>query len=272
MERPADGAGQEDACSALGETAERVSELIRSLDDPHVPVRRSQWTVGDVAAHLALMSEFYLAGATGDVEPFVDVSDIAAGSLTRSSAARLEAEPERDLARLADRLRQGVSALVRAAEGRNGEDPVMWNGLELPLGAVLGIALGECLLHGLDIAETTSRPWQIGAHEARLVQAAMLPRIALLLDRRATARIRASYDVHVRGGTRVTVRIDHGQAIVEGPGGTVDCHVSADPVSLLLIAYGRRSQWGPVLAGKVAAWGRKPWLGLRLTHYLVPPR
>lgn len=262
----------EGARSALLDAAERVSALIRSLDDPYLRVRRSEWTVGDVAAHLALMSEFYLAGATGGAEPFVDVSDIAGGSLARSNAARLESEPERDLATLADRLRQGVSTLVRETEGRNGEDPVMWNGLELPLGAVFGIALGECLLHGGDIAATVSRPWPIRASDARLVLAAMLPRITLLLDRRTTARIRASYDVLVRGGTRLTVRIDHGQATVEEPGGAVDCHVRADPVALLLIAYGRWSLWGPALSGKVAAWGRKPWLGLRLTHFLVPPR
>ena len=51
----------------------------------------------------------------------------------------------------------------------------------------------------------------------------------------------------------------------------MDCHVSADPVALLLVSYGRRSQWVPVLTGKLLAWGRKPWLGLRLVRYLVTP-
>jgi hypothetical protein len=27
----------------------------------------------------------------------------------------------------------------------------------------------------------------------------------------------------------------------------------------------------PVLTGKLLAWGRKPWLGVRLTSYLVTP-
>ena len=54
-------------------------------------------------------------------------------------------------------------------------------------------------------------------------------------------------------------------------GESVDCHVSADPVALLLVAYGRRSQWVPILTGRLVAWGRKPWLGVRLVRYLVAP-
>ena len=55
------------------------------------------------------------------------------------------------------------------------------------------------------------------------------------------------------------------------PMGTWIVTSSAEPVALLLVAYGRRSQWGPVLTGKLVAWGRKPWAGLRLTRYLVTP-
>jgi hypothetical protein len=42
-------------------------------------------------------------------------------------------------------------------------------------------------------------------------------------------------------------------------------------VALLLVSYGRISQWRPALTGKMVAWGRRPWLGLFLTHYLVRP-
>jgi hypothetical protein len=54
-------------------------------------------------------------------------------------------------------------------------------------------------------------------------------------------------------------------------GGPADCRVSADPVALLLVAYGRTSQWKPVLTGKLVAWGRKPWLGRRFVRFLVVP-
>jgi hypothetical protein len=67
------------------------------------------------------------------------------------------------------------------------------------------------------------------------------------------------------------LRIDDGRVTTDVPGVPVDCHVSADPVALLFVAYGRRSQWGPILTGRMLAWGRKPWLSVRLTTYLVAP-
>jgi hypothetical protein len=69
----------------------------------------------------------------------------------------------------------------------------------------------------------------------------------------------------------VAVTIRDGALTVTREDGPVDCHVSADPVALLLVAYGRRSQWGPIVTGKLVAWGRKPWLGPRLVRYLVTP-
>jgi hypothetical protein len=81
----------------------------------------------------------------------------------------------------------------------------------------------------------------------------------------------ATYDLRVRGGTRVTVRINNGRVETDLPGERVDCHISAEPVALLLVSYGRRSQWTPILTGRMIAWGRKPWLGVRLMRYLVAP-
>ena len=63
--------------------------------------------------------------------------------------------------------------------------------------------------------------------------------------------------------------IDDGQLTVGSDGAPVDCHVSADPVALLLIADGRPGQWIPIMTGELVAWGRKPWLGSRLVRYLV---
>jgi len=39
----------------------------------------------------------------------------------------------------------------------------------------------------------------------------------------------------------------------------VDCHILASPVALLLVLYGRISQWGPIAKGQLFTWGRRPW-------------
>ena len=54
-------------------------------------------------------------------------------------------------------------------------------------------------------------------------------------------------------------------------GDAADCTISADPEAFLLVGYGRSSQWGPILRGKIFASGRKPWLGLKFNSLLVKP-
>jgi uncharacterized protein (TIGR03083 family) len=257
--------------AALRRAVDDFATLIASAPDPDQQLPGSEWSVRDVAAHVALGSEAYVGYARGGSEAWVDVSDIAGGSLARSNTARLGAEPARDLPALAARARAAVAALDEAAEGRTGDEPVVWNGMPLTLGAMLGMAVGEYRLHGRDVAKALGRPWTITADDARLVLASALPLLPLLVDPTATAGVRAHFDLRVRGGTRIGLSIQDGQLSMDDGDGRIDCHVSAEPVALLLVSYGRQSQWVPALTGKLVAWGRKPWLGLRLTRYLVTP-
>ena len=51
----------------------------------------------------------------------------------------------------------------------------------------------------------------------------------------------------------------------------VDCHLSADPAAFLLLGYGRIGQWRAIGRGQLLAWGRKPWLALRLRSLFFNP-
>ncbi len=257
--------------AALARAADELCALVASSPNAGVAVPGSDWSVGEIAAHVVVGTEAYVGYLSGHTEPFVDVSDIAGGSLARSSADRLAAEPEREVASLVERMRSASSALVEETDGRSPDEVVIWHGHPVALGDMLGIGLGEYLLHGRDIATALSRPWIIRADDARLVLGAALPLLPLLVDPVSTAHVHARYDLRVRGGARVAVTISDGELTVADDGQRADCHVSADPVALLLIAYGRRSQWFPILTGKLLAWGRKPWLGPRLVRYLVAP-
>jgi hypothetical protein len=53
--------------------------------------------------------------------------------------------------------------------------------------------------------------------------------------------------------------------------GRIDAHVSADAGALLLVLYGRESQWRHIAAGRMLAWGRRPWLALTLTQRFHQP-
>jgi hypothetical protein len=68
------------------------------------------------------------------------------------------------------------------------------------------------------------------------------------------------------------LHFDDGDLTVEPePSGRVDCHLSADPVAFMLVGWGRIGQGPAILKGQLLAWGRKPWLGLKLRSLLRNP-
>jgi hypothetical protein len=60
-------------------------------------------------------------------------------------------------------------------------------------------------------------------------------------------------------------------AVELASGQAIDCHLWADPVALMLVVYGRIGQWGPIARGRLLAWGRKPWLGLKFKNLFFNP-
>ena len=75
----------------------------------------------------------------------------------------------------------------------------------------------------------------------------------------------------MRVGPRAYFTLRDGMLKIDGGAPErVDCHLSVDRVDYLLIGFGRKAQWGPIAKGKVLAWGRRPWLAMRLSRLLHP--
>jgi hypothetical protein len=81
-----------------------------------------------------------------------------------------------------------------------------------------------------------------------------------------------TYEVRLRGnGPRYVIRVADGTAEVRSTGGPVDCVISADPVTFLLVAYGRMPLGRALLRGGMLARGRRPWLSLRFKDLFFNP-
>jgi hypothetical protein len=71
---------------------------------------------------------------------------------------------------------------------------------------------------------------------------------------------------------RFVVLVADGTATIDPPGQPrIDCHIAGTPLALLLVGYGRISQWQAIGTGRLIAWGRKPWLGFRFVHLFYNP-
>lgn len=254
-----------DACASIELACARVCGLLRSGIDPGAPAVGS-WTAGDVASHLGFSFRNNCILIKGE-----SLGDFGIEELAAWNATGLARDPERDPVVLADRLEEQAGEFVGLLRAKAGDDPVSWYaGLTLPAASLGAIMLAELLVHGDDLARAAGRRWRIPADDARTIFAGVSTVLPHYVDD-AAADLTARIGIALRGGPRVTLAFSDGELSVEEHAAPFDCRISADPVAFLLVSYGRRSMVLPALNGKMFAWGRKPWLGVRLPRLLRKP-
>jgi len=267
------------ARAALADAAARTAALLRSAPDPARRVRRSEWSVGEVGAHLALAPMAFTEALAGDhrtVAPYLGPGTFAE-RLAAVTSGTLELEASRDPAALAALILERVDAFLVASRSMAGGEMVAtpWYGPQagLPVATATALLVGEQLVHGWDLATTLGRAWPISLPEAHLVIRMVTSMMPLAANPVTTVGLRAAFGVSVRrGGPRFVVAVDRGTVTVERWGSRpVDCHLSAHPVALVLVGYGRIGQWVPIARGRLSAWGRRPWLALRFTNLFYDP-
>jgi uncharacterized protein (TIGR03083 family) len=255
---------------ALDLAGERFATLVTGAPDPAVRVRNSpDWTVRDVAAHLATVAVRYADGPERRGAWVHTPLDLPALNQEQVDALGIATVGE-----LAGRLRRDLAALREQIEGYHGEAPSFrFHGGEQVRGDVaLGILLGELLVHGWDVARTLRRPWPIDPGHAALIVEAIDPILPGWVRPERVQGFGATFELRLRGHASHVWAFRGGRLRTNPPDpGPVDVHVSADPVALLLVLYRRQSQWRHIATGRLLAWGRRPWIAFTLTSRFHKP-
>ena len=264
---------------ALSRATDRLADLLRSLPDSRAMIPGSSWTIGDTTAHVVmdLRTEALVAG--GEAVSWSEGATSAPGTpegVGELNARAVTAETERNPQALASMLATATEDFLAASADLPPDHPMpsqyFQGAMALDLAGVTSIDLGEVLVHGYDIAKAAGRAWPIDAHDARLVLPAALRLVPSYVNPKTAHGHTGGYDLRIRGGPRVVVRFREGIATLEEPdGGPVDCHILANATALLLVLYGRVSQWGPIAKGQLLAWGRRPWRALRFKQLFRNP-
>jgi uncharacterized protein (TIGR03083 family) len=278
------------ARAALGEAVDRVTALLRTVTNSDVPAL-GDWNLGELAMHLsqvwlvlpglarADLSELHellpgVAGTAGD-SVVRDIWDLGGTTILG-----VRSDPERDLCVLADRIETRAAQYLKDIEGLAPEEPRAWlvEGATVTLQMLTCHLLSETITHGYDIARAAGRPWPIAPADAAMVLNGFIVQVLRTLDPSALVQseragdARATFELRIRGSATYHFVFDGGELHVEDPAPRrVDCHISADPVALLLLMWGRRSQWQAIARGLLLAWGRKPWLGFQLRAMIRNP-
>lgn len=261
--------------AALQSEAARVGELLRATTDLDRPALGS-WNVGQLATHLSQAATAIPALATGELaSPIADIWELA-GFTTQL----VDGAGPPDAHALAHSIEEGVAGFLQTLSAAHGSRSRSWLVEGVEVGPVmLGChLLNELVVHGYDLATATGRPWKVLGPHASLVLTGFIYGVLTslppeaMVDQRRAAGLQVCYDVRIRHGSRTIWIFDHGRLTIEPPGARqVDCHVSADPAALLMVAWKRQSQWSHIAAGRLVAWGRRPWLGLRLAGLVRSP-
>lgn len=279
-----------EARDALVEQVGRVTALLRSVRHPEARAV-GRWSLSDVAMHLSqawVLVPSLAADDLSDVHRLLPHLEGQAGAslikdmwdLGDVTITGVDTDPERDLHVLADRIDARAGAFIDTLDAESIGRSHAWvvEGVTVGLPMLVCHLLNETIVHGQDIARADGRRWPIPrAHAVLVVEGFLVPAVSALgprtmVDQAAAKGLRATYEIHVRGGGRHWFAFDDGALAISRPGpGRVDCHISADPATLLLVAWDRSSQWPAIARGQLVAWGRKPWLGPRFRTLMRSP-
>ena len=262
------------AREALRHVVPSLFALVRSIPDANT-ASIGTWTVGDVAAHLSHSFRADTDAIAGRPVPHAIVTK---AGIAEATAKLLAEDSERDPAVLADRIATLAGEFDDVASRAQSATVDWLQGARLPASAVACHLLEECLVHGHDIAQATGRPWPIQPRHALLaVEAFLIPLIAALpptafVNQEKAGSFRARIELRLRGGRRTLMVLDGGSLTLDAGGARdVDAHISADPTAFVLVFIGRQGIWKPLLEGKLAAWGPRPWKLTRMLTVMNPP-
>jgi len=258
---PGDTAVTVDAAQGAADRGmRRFTGLLRAGVDPTARVSK-EWTVRDVAAHIAGFLPIYLGIVRGRASPIPSLDHL--GQFNEGFLA----VDEHNVYVFADTIDRGMADLIDAVAERAGDAAIGWHGgLQLPLSTLLGLVAGEGYVHGYDVARTARTHWLIPSEDAGTIFRAAVPLFPSIVDRESTRDMRGTVEVRLRGTEdgRWKFRFDGGDLTVERTDGQrADWTMSTTPAAYVLAAYGRLSPWKAVLTGQVMVWGRRPSFGMR---------
>lgn len=277
--KPVVALDREAAWAAIRAAAGRFTTLLQETDDIERPAAGTDWTVAETAVHVSVVLAGFSAAIAGEHVPtperYAD-ADFPT-RLAATNAAYLDMVDHTDVGRIAELITAGAQQFLQLAADADAalecETPWYGPGLTRTVDCLTALALGELTVHGHDIAIGTDRPWPISTADAKLILSTVCPHMSPLVVRPEACRgASVTYEVRLRGnGPRWVIRVGNGKAEVRAAGGPVDCVISADPVTYLLVVYGRMSPYRALLRGGIVATGRRPWHGLRFKDMFFNP-
>lgn len=261
---------KDDALQTLGQQAGAFTRLVEGIPSPDRPTNALKWTLAETAVHVLSVVRYDTRCIRCEETPRLVDDVLAEGSAQNEEL--MAREPERDPQKLAGLLREAVDTFIQEAAGRAPDDPAYFRtGFGATVTTAVCMLIGEFLIHGYDIATTLGVPWDLDRHAAELTVYGTAATMPLAVNPATTAGVQALLQVRVRGGASFAVRIDDGYVTTEPAGARADLYSSVNPVTYLMLGFGRISPLRAFASGGLFGWGRRPSLAFKLPTYFRTP-
>ena len=262
-------AGRDRISAALVDVVGRIAVMVRGLADTGIPIPRSEWTVGEAAAHLAYTNIGLAIMARG---LFIPYADGTRAGFAEANADALDSYPDRDGALLAGRIVDGVRAFVAeaAAQPPGGTYQTPMGTMDLETFAAY--VLTHNLMHGCQIADALAAPYPFQPEHAAMVWRFLTHAVPLMFNEQAGRDLEACIELTVEGAFSAVLVFGGGTVSLEPSApGAVDCHLSADPLTFFRVMLQLTDVPDAVERGGLRIWGPRPELGMMLPGlYEVP--
>lgn len=249
--------------------AERIATMIEPLSDTTMPIKNSNWTIGDAAAHLVISAKLFhkvLEGTknpykVGQRDPIAEVND-----------KLLKEFPERNGKKLAQLLNKETKTFLQIERQYPVDFKIKTHLGSMDLMMCLSYNLCHLLIHGCTIAINLNKPVPIEEKHLAMTQLFRNKATLHFYDKEKARNFYATIVIHLRDFSRYAIICEGSHiSITDTIPNKTDCTITIDPISYFLISTGVIGQWKPLLQGKVFISGKRPWLALRLMKLFKTP-
>lgn len=248
--------------AATETVAQRIADMVRDAPDAALPIPRSDWTVGDAAAHLAFTTLGLAMMARGLAIPY---GDGTRAGLAEANELALDGFSERDTAVLADELLDHTRMVFDEAAVQPPDRICPTPMGELGIDGLCAYVLTHQAMHGSAISTALRRPWPFEPGHIEHMWpflAHVLPKVALP---EAARGLTACIQIDFGTGFSFALNFDDGRLTASRePAGPVDCRISGDAQELFVVLVKIITPEEAVEAGDMILEGPRAQLGLVL--------
>jgi hypothetical protein len=253
--------------------AGKMAEIIREADTT-CKIPQSEWTIGDMAAHVIVTQKILTSLINGKQSPYIKNKNIfiieAGQNISREYIANinkifLSKYTQRNGSILAKAFIDEFQSFIKESETIKDNKVFKTHYGEMDISVLLSYSLTHLLIHGSTSAKTLHKPLPVTMANTGLTIPFMKAIMIKLYDKKAAKNFTGNFVLALKGSeTFVLLCTPKGLCISNVLPESVDCSLQMDPLTFFLISNGYLSQWKALVLGKVFLSGKKPWLALKL--------